>query len=196
MSEENKSIDKKLYEISFDIVPTSKEKASAELESIKKVLSKHKAEIVKEGQLELINLAYIMTKKLDEKNQRFSQAYFGFIAFEATIKSTEDIKSEIESNPAIIRSLIVKTTNDPEHSTNKIAKDKQDEITLDDADDFDDSEEPVESEKTSDSEKDQKITADQADAPKTKKTPTKKTAKTADSKDLNSVDSAIDELIK
>ncbi|HMO79055.1 MAG TPA: 30S ribosomal protein S6 [Candidatus Paceibacterota bacterium] len=137
MSEEQKTNEKKLYELSFNIVPASKEKAIAELEIIKKVLSKHKSEIVKENQLELINLAYTMIKKIGEKNHRFDQAFFGSILFHSTAKDVELIKEEIDSNKNIIRFLLIKTVNDPEHSTNKIQKEEKAEVELENSEDVD-----------------------------------------------------------
>ncbi len=127
MSEENKTSENKLYEVGFHIVPSvNLDKVADEVEKIKKTLTNHKAEIVKETEAKLINLAYQMTKKILDNNFKFDKAYFGSITFNSTAANVELIKSEIEANNNILRFLLVKTVDDLEHSTNKIPREKGD----------------------------------------------------------------------
>lgn len=199
MSEENKTTDIKLYELSFNLVPTlSAEKASAHFESIKKILSKHKAEITKEANPELINLAYTMIKKINEKNVRFDQAYFGFVVFNATTTAVEEIKLEIDADKNVIRYLLIKTVDDFEHSTNKLPKDKREEVE----NESDESVEDVESidEGVSEGEdlEDVDVVSEKKEesVEESEKKEAKKPAKKAKSKKVADVDSAIDELVK
>lgn len=135
MSEEKKSVEKKLYEIGFHIIPSvSPEKLVGEVATIKKTLTSNGAEIVKEIEPKLINLAYQMVKKILDANYKFNKAYFGSITFNATATAVEIIKKEIDANNSILRYLLVKTVDDVEHSTNKIAREKSEEIVEADAD--------------------------------------------------------------
>jgi len=125
MSEENKTSEKKLYEVSFHIVPSvNLDKVADEVEKIKKTLTNHKAEVVKEVEAKLINLAYQMTKKILDNNFKFDKAYFGSITFSSSTSDVELIKPELESNNNILRFLLIKTVDDLEHSTNKIPREK------------------------------------------------------------------------
>ncbi len=125
MSEVNKTSEKKLYEIGFHIVSSvNPEKVSDEVAKIKKTLTNNNADIVKEIEPKLINLAYQMTKKILDNNYKFDKAYFGSITFNSTTSDVEVIKSELEANNSILRFLLIKTVDDPEHSTNKIPREK------------------------------------------------------------------------
>lgn len=119
---EDKAEDKKLYELGFHILPSVSEgKVSDEVENLKKSLTKIDAEIVKEGETKLIELAYEITKKINEVNERFNSSYFGWVKFNATAAGVESLKSELDANKNLLRYLLVKTVDDDEHSTAKIA---------------------------------------------------------------------------
>jgi ribosomal protein S6 len=136
MSEENKTSEMKLYEVGFHIVPSvNLDKVADEVEKIKKTLTNHKAEIVKEIETRLINLAYQMTKKILDSNLKFDKAYFGSITFNSTSANVELIKSELETNNNILRFLLIKTVDDIEHSTNKIPREKGDKNNAAEVDD-------------------------------------------------------------
>jgi ribosomal protein S6 len=126
MSEENKNDDKKLYELGFHIVSSiPEEKVSDEVENLKASLNKIDAEIVKEGETKPIDLAYEITKKINEVNTKFNTAYFGWIKFNATAEGVESLKAEIDNNLNVLRYLLVKTVDDDEHSTAKIALEEE-----------------------------------------------------------------------
>ncbi len=125
MSEENKTSDKKLYEVGFHIVSSiNADKVVDEVSKIKKTLTDNGAEIVNEIEAKLINLAYQMTIKILDNNYKFDKAYFGSITFNATAADVVSIDSELKANNNVLRFLLVKTVNDPEHSTNKIPREK------------------------------------------------------------------------
>jgi len=125
MSEDIKDA-KKLYEIGFNIISSiSTEKISDEIAAIKKILTNHGAEIVKEGEAKLISLAYTMTKKIKEANQKFDKAYFSWVKFNSTAADVEAIKAELDKSETILRYLLIKTTDNFEHSTNKIQREKE-----------------------------------------------------------------------
>ena len=121
MSEENKSEDKTLYELGFNIIPTvSEDKVSGEVDLIKKILADNNAEIVKEGEVQAIDLKYTMVKKIATVNKKFDKAYFGWIKFNATPSEIGAIKDGVDAVESILRYLLAKTVDDDEHSTVKI----------------------------------------------------------------------------
>jgi len=128
MSQETENTETKLYELSFNIIPSLVEgDLKAELEAIKKVLSDNGTEIFKEGETKLIDLKYTMVKHIAGSNQKFGQAYFGWIKFNGTSEAVEDIKVKIEAMENVLRHLLIKTVDDEEHSTSKISLEEGDE---------------------------------------------------------------------
>jgi ribosomal protein S6 len=123
MSEENK-----LYEIGFHLVSSiPEEKVGDEFSQLKKILESHKAEIVKEGEVNLIDLAYEMVQKINGKNYKFDKSYFGWLHFNAGADAIAEIKAELDANTNVLRYIIVKTTDDEGHSTSKIALEEEQE---------------------------------------------------------------------
>lgn len=126
MSEENTTNEAKLYELGFHLNPAiTDDQVSSKIDEIKAVLTKNGAEIVKEGEPQAMQLAYEITKNIAGKNERFTSATFAWVKFNANSEGIEAIKEEIDSNDEIIRSLIIKTTDDEEHSTSKIANEEE-----------------------------------------------------------------------
>lgn len=126
MSEEKTTQEIKLYELGYHLVPfISEDQVPAKVEELKKLLSKNNSEIIKEGEPKMMDLSYEITKSLSGKNQRFNNAYFGWIKFNTTAEAIEAIKEEIDSMEDVLRSLIVKTVDDDEHSTSKISNESE-----------------------------------------------------------------------
>ncbi|HRY30886.1 MAG TPA: 30S ribosomal protein S6 [Candidatus Paceibacterota bacterium] len=125
MSELNNASGDKLYEIGFLVIPSvDADKVKSKITEIKKTITGAGAEVVKEIQPDLINLAYPMVKKISDVNHKFDKAHFGSILFNSEAEAAEQIKHQFEKDNDILRFLLVKTVNDPEHSTNKIPKEK------------------------------------------------------------------------
>lgn len=117
-----------LYELGFHIIPSiSEEKVSEVVNTVKKVLTTNAAEIIKEESPSLIDLAYTMEKKIGETSHKFDKAYFGWIKFNSTSGHADNVKSTIESDKNILRSLLVKIVDDEAHSTAKIKSGEESE---------------------------------------------------------------------
>jgi ribosomal protein S6 len=86
--------DKKQYELSFLLL------AENGVEGVLKLLSQHGAEVRAEGHLRKINLAYPIKKA--------TQAYFGFVDFAGEPAEVKLLERDLESNAAVLRSLIIK----------------------------------------------------------------------------------------
>ncbi len=112
----------KLYELGFHINPTlAEEKANAVFSQIKDVVTNNKGEVVKEGALKNIKFAYTIIKKIEGVNERFTNGYFGWVKFNAESDVIAKIKKAVDNDASIIRYIIVKTVDDFEHSTEKLA---------------------------------------------------------------------------
>ncbi len=136
-----------LYELGFHINPTlAEEGANAVFSKIKEVIINNNGEVVKEGALKLIKLCYTIVKKIEGVNTRFNTAYFGWVKFNAESSDIESIKKAADNNVSIVRYIIVKTVDDYEHSTEKLAEAMVEEEPETEESDFVVSEESAEAE--------------------------------------------------
>lgn len=118
----------KLYELGFHIIPTvTEEEVTDVFSKIKDIINKNNGLVVKEGNPKLIKLAYTIVKKIGSKNERFNSAFFAWIKFNAESSDIEGLKSSLDSSESIIRYIIVKTVDDDEHSTIKLAEEEEPE---------------------------------------------------------------------
>lgn len=109
-SSEANEKDSKVYELSYlisSLVP--QEKVEGETEKITGYLSKIKASTIASEKPELLDLAYEVTQKRGGKNDRFSQAYFGWVKFEAMPDTMDSLKKSLSDNDMIIRYLLINT---------------------------------------------------------------------------------------
>lgn len=127
MSNEIEKNTNKLYEVGFHLISSvDEEKIADEFANLKETLTKNKAEIIKEAEPKLVNLAYEMTKKINDKNYNFTTGYFGWVKFYAESAATEEIKNELDANNSILRFILIKTVDDDENSTSKILNESED----------------------------------------------------------------------
>lgn len=100
----------KVYELSYLIssaVP--QEKVVAEKEKIGEILTKIEAVTIAGEDPEFRDLAYEIKRKVGAKNERFTQAYFGWVKFEAAPDKMDALKKSVESLDSVIRYLLVTT---------------------------------------------------------------------------------------
>jgi ribosomal protein S6 len=112
----------KLYELGFHLVSTiPAEKTADEFNKLKDLIISHKGEVVKEGEIKTMNLAYTIIKKIAGQNVRFKQSHFGWVKF--TIPSDEVIplKEDLNLLEDVLRFILIKTVDDYAHSTNRLA---------------------------------------------------------------------------
>ena len=102
-----------IYEIGYLLVSSiPEEKVTAEVASLKEILSKKSAVIIAEEAPELRTLAYTMIKKIGASNHRFEQGYFGWFKFELLKKDIEVVKKAFEENPSMLRMLVISTVKE------------------------------------------------------------------------------------
>lgn len=113
----------KLYELGFHIVGTiDSNKVASVIDEIKSLIQTHHGDIVREGEVREITLAYTMVKHVAGVNKKYNQAFFDWIKFTMNSEDVVNLKSALDSKDNIIRFILVKTVNDDEHSTSKMVE--------------------------------------------------------------------------
>ncbi len=109
-----------IYEVGYLILPTIGEEGVApEVSKLKETLTSVEAKVIADEYPVLISLQYEMVKRIDTKNVRFNQGFFGWIKFEAEGKDIEAIKKQMDLNKAILRYIIVSTVRENTISSKK-----------------------------------------------------------------------------
>ena len=96
-------------------------------------------EFISEEMPRMMPLAYEMTKVISNVNNRFNDAYFGWIKFEMTTENILNLKAKLDLETNIIRFLITKTVHEntiaqkkftPKDGLRKRAKKEENEEAL------------------------------------------------------------------
>jgi ribosomal protein S6 len=112
-----------LYELGFHIVGTiDSNKVASVIDEIKSLITTHHGDIVREGEVREMTLAYTMVKHVAGVNKKYNQSFFDWIKFTMNPKDVVNLKSAVDSKEDIIRFILVKTVNDDEHSTSKMVE--------------------------------------------------------------------------
>lgn len=102
---------KRVYELGYIISPsTSPNEIDKEVGVLKDAISTVGSVVVAEGLPEFIDLAYTMEKNIASKKMKYNQGYFGWIKFEGAPESMEILKKSLDSNLALVRYILIKTT--------------------------------------------------------------------------------------
>ncbi len=103
----------KIYELAFNIVPTlSEEVVSAEFANIKDIIAKLGGSFIAEQSPKPINLAYTMNKVINNKNNKFGSAHFGWVKFEIVPSAIAEIKKILDRDDNIIRFMTLSTVRE------------------------------------------------------------------------------------
>lgn len=107
------TLEPRIYEIGYLLSPAVRdEDLETRVNEIKETLTKFGAAFIAEGAPEFIDLAYEMTRVIDNKNIRFNQANFGWLKIEVEPKSIALIKEFLDANTLVIRYLLILTTKE------------------------------------------------------------------------------------
>ena len=109
-SVESGSDNLRVYEVGYLLLPSiPEEKVPDEVSRITKFITDANGTIIKSGTPVLQPLAYEMEKHIATRNERFNDAYFGFVVFEGGPKIAISLKTELDATPSILRFLLIKT---------------------------------------------------------------------------------------
>jgi ribosomal protein S6 len=115
-----------IYEVGFHIAPfVGDENVAHEVGRIKDALEKIKAEVIAEDFPRLRALAYPIEKKLKGDNKVMSEAYFGWVKFEAPTAAIEGFKKEMDALESVIRFLLISTVRESTLYGAKFIRDKE-----------------------------------------------------------------------
>lgn len=104
------TLEPRVYELGFLLSPAVREEdLDGNVDQIKSIITDLSGTIMTDGRPEFIDLAYEMSKIINNKRVRFNQGYFGWIKFSITPDQIKAINAVLEKNMLIIRSLMTAT---------------------------------------------------------------------------------------
>ncbi len=137
---EEKELNTQVYELGYLLVPTlSEEEVPSYFTNLKDMIASFGGEFISEEMPRMMPLAYEMTKVISNVNNRFNDAYFGWIKFEMTTENILNLKAKLDLEANIIRFLITKTVREntiaqkkftPKDGLRKRAKKEENEEAL------------------------------------------------------------------
>lgn len=115
-----------IYEVGYIMVPSiPEENLGGEVTSFKDALLEKGVSFISDEYPKMLELAYEMSRSINNKKQKFSYGYFGWVKFETTTTSAKVIKEFLDKNEKLVRYLMIKTIRGNTMST-KRAYGKQD----------------------------------------------------------------------
>jgi len=110
---ENEDNMTRCYELGYLLVPTIPEdEVGAMYGNLKELILNHNGVVVSDDMPRMIDIAYEMTKVLQNVRHRFKNAYFGWIKFEMNTTDVLNLKKQLDLDLNIIRFLILKTVKE------------------------------------------------------------------------------------
>jgi len=110
---EEKEIRLSVYEVGYLMVPTiAEENLGGEVTTFKDIFLENGATFISDEYPKLIELAYIMSRSINNKKQKFSYGYFGWVKFECDTDKAKIIKGILDKNEKLVRFLMIKTVRE------------------------------------------------------------------------------------
>ena len=105
--------DNGVYELGFLLVPQiTEEKLPESFSALKSVFLDKGAVVISEESPKMLNLAYTMEKVINNKIERFRDAYFGWVKFEIDPSMVTDIEATLRLRDDVVRHLLIKTVRE------------------------------------------------------------------------------------
>ncbi|TSC68062.1 MAG: Uncharacterized protein G01um101472_179 [Parcubacteria group bacterium Gr01-1014_72] len=112
----------RVYEIGYHLLSSiPEERVPAEVGAVKEILEKTNALLLAEEFPKLRQLTYMIRKRIADKYQRFTSAYFGWVKFECDAAAAQGIKEALAKLTSMLRFIIVKTVRESTLSTPRFA---------------------------------------------------------------------------
>jgi len=110
---DEKEIRLSVYEVGYIMLPTiAEENLGEEVTSFKDMLTEKGVAFISDEYPKLIELAYEMSRSIENKKQKFSYGYFGWVKFECTTLQAKVIKEMLDKNEKLVRYLMIKTVRE------------------------------------------------------------------------------------
>jgi ribosomal protein S6 len=102
-----------VYELGYNIISTLPEdEVAVKVGAFKALLEKLGAELISDQYPEFIDLAYEMSRTIENKRNTFASAYFGWIKFALDAEKIEELKKVLDDDNNILRYLLIKTVRE------------------------------------------------------------------------------------
>jgi ribosomal protein S6 len=102
-----------VYEVGYLMVPTiAEESLGEEVTLLKDFFTANGAVFISDEYPKMMELAYEMTRSINNKKQKFNTSYFGWVKFECTTEQGKIIKEALDKNEKLIRYLMIKTVRE------------------------------------------------------------------------------------
>ncbi len=103
----------RVYELGYIVNPNMSEgNLAKEREALVALITKYKGIVISEGQPQLIDLAYEMSRVINNKRQKYNQGYFGWIKFDTTPDLIDALTEEVDAMTSLVRFLVIKTVRE------------------------------------------------------------------------------------
>ncbi|MES2471190.1 MAG: 30S ribosomal protein S6 [Patescibacteria group bacterium] len=103
----------RIYEVGYLFVPSvPQERIGEEIAALTEQITNKGASILAHEDPELRPLAYTILKKVGAVNERFNQAYFGWVKFEMEPAQIDAIKKWMDENSNVLRYLLTTTVRE------------------------------------------------------------------------------------
>ncbi|HUC88779.1 MAG TPA: 30S ribosomal protein S6 [Candidatus Paceibacterota bacterium] len=110
---EEKDIRTSIYEVGYLMVPSiAEENLGGEVTSFKDSLAELGASFISDEYPKMTELAYEMSRSIENKKQKFLYGYFGWVKFECATNEARIIKENLDKNEKLIRYLMIKTVRE------------------------------------------------------------------------------------
>jgi len=102
-----------VYEVGYIMVPTiAEENLGAEVTEFKDSLTEQGVDFISDEYPKMTELAYEMARAIENKKQKFSYGYFGWVKFECSTIQSKAIKEILDKNEKLVRYLLIKTVRE------------------------------------------------------------------------------------
>lgn len=110
---ENIDVNNRIYEVGYLLVPTLPEEEIPKIYgNLKELIISLGGEIISDEMPRKFNLAYTMTKVVQNVRNKFDTAYFGWVKFSMDSDKVLELKKKLDLDLNIIRFLLIKTVKE------------------------------------------------------------------------------------
>jgi len=103
----------RVYELGYLLVPQIKEEElDIQVDALRKMITDKGGLPIAEGRPELIDLAYSMSKDIENKRHNYTKGFFGWIKFDVSPEQAPIIKKEMDALKIMIRNLLITTARE------------------------------------------------------------------------------------
>lgn len=124
---ETDSLDPKVYEIGYLLVPSiPEENIPIIYGNLKELIANLDGRMISDEMPVILNLAYIMQKTVQNVRNKYDTAYFGWVKFFMDSEKVLELKKKLDLDPNIIRFLIIKTVKENTISAKRFTNTQKD----------------------------------------------------------------------